>query len=45
MGLEPLDVGPLINARHVEGMAVLLLNNLFTDSPVFNFHLRPVPPG
>ena len=44
LGLVPLDVGPLRNARHVEGMAVLLLNNMFTDSPVFNFYLRPDPP-
>ena len=43
MGLEPIDVGPLRNARHVEGMAVLLLNNAFGGGPNFEFHLRRVP--
>ena len=40
MGLEPIDVGPLKNARHVEGMAVLLLNGALGGGPTFNFHLR-----
>ncbi len=43
MGLEPIDVGPLRNARHVEGLSVLLLNNTFGDGPSFEFHLRPHP--
>ncbi len=43
MGLEPIDVGPLRNARHVEGLSVLLLNNTFGGGPVFEFHLRPHP--
>lgn len=43
MGLEPIDVGPLRNARHVEGLSVLLLNNTFGRGPVFEFHLRPHP--
>lgn len=43
MGLEPIDVGPLRNARHVEGMVVLLLNNALGEGPNFEFHLRPVP--
>lgn len=41
MGLQPIDVGPLQNARHVEGLSVLLLNNIFGDGPSFEFHLRP----
>ena len=43
MGLEPIDVGPLRNARHVEGLSVLLLNNTFGEGPTFEFHLRPHP--
>ncbi len=44
MGLEPIDVGTLANARHVEGMVVLLLNNAFGGGPNFEFHLRRVNP-
>jgi predicted dinucleotide-binding enzyme len=43
MGLEPIDVGPLRNARHVEGMSVLLLNNALGDGANFEFHLRQYP--
>jgi predicted dinucleotide-binding enzyme len=43
MGLEPIDVGPLRNARHVESLSVLLLNNQLTDAPDFEFHLRVKP--
>lgn len=43
MGLEPIDVGPLRNARHVEGMSVLLLNNALGGGPNFEFHLRQHP--
>ena len=43
MGLEPIDVGPLRNARHVEGMSVLLLNNALGGGPNFEFHLRQYP--
>ena len=43
MGLEPIDVGPLRNARHVEGLSVLLLNNAFGGGPNFEFHLRQNP--
>ena len=43
MGLEPIDVGPLRNARHVEGLSVLLLNNALGGGPNFEFHLRQVP--
>lgn len=41
MGLEPIDVGPLRNARHVEGLSVLLLNNLMGGGPAFEYHFRP----
>ena len=44
MGLEPIDVGPLRNARHVESLSVLLLNNMYTDAPDFEFHLRVKTP-
>jgi len=43
MGLEPIDVGPLRNARHVEGLSVLLLNNAFGGGPNFEYHFRPHP--
>ena len=43
MDLEPIDVGPLRNARHVEGLSVLLLNNAFGGGPNFEFHLRQYP--
>ena len=41
MGLEPIDVGPLKDARWVEGMLILWINNRYgslRDS--FDFHLR-----
>jgi predicted dinucleotide-binding enzyme len=41
MGLEPIDVGPLRDARWVEGMLILWINNRYgslRDS--FDFHLR-----
>jgi predicted dinucleotide-binding enzyme len=43
MDLEPIDVGPLRNARHVEGLSVLLLNNAFGGGPNFEFYLRQYP--
>ena len=43
MGLEPIDVGGLENARWVEGMAVLLLNNMIKNGEPFNFYLRRNP--
>lgn len=43
MDLEPIDVGPLRNARHVEGLSVLLLNNALGGGPSFEFYLRPYP--
>ena len=43
MGLEAIDVGPLQNARWVEGMLVLWINNQYVDGPAFDFHLRKTP--
>ena len=41
MGLEPIDVGPLRDARWVEGMLILWINNRFGSSrPSFEYHLR-----
>ncbi len=41
MGLDPIDVGDSENARWVEGMAILLINNnSLSPRPNFNFHLR-----
>lgn len=43
MGLDPIDVGGLGNARWVEGLSVLLLNNMIRQSEPFNFYLRRSP--
>lgn len=41
MGLEAIDVGPVENARWVEGMLILWINNRYgSDRPNFDFHLR-----
>lgn len=40
MGLDPIDVGGLDNARWVEGLSVLLLNNMIKQTEPFNFYLR-----
>ncbi len=41
MGLEAIDVGPVENARWVEGMLMLWINNRYgSDRPNFDFHLR-----
>ena len=40
--LHPLDVGTLDNARWVEGLAILLVNNNFGPLPSFNVHLREI---
>lgn len=40
MGLEPIDVGGVENARWLEGMAILLLNNRYGTRESFEFHLR-----
>ena len=40
MGLEPIDLGGLENARWVEGMLILWINNRYSDRDSFEFHLR-----
>ena len=40
MGLEPIDVGGIENARWVEGMLILWINNRFSTRDSFDFHLR-----
>lgn len=40
MGLEAIDLGPLRNARWVEGMLMLWINNRYSDRDKFEFHLR-----
>ena len=41
MGLEPIDVGPLRDARWVEGMLILWINNRYGGRrPSFDYHLR-----
>ena len=43
MGLEPVDVGDARDARWVEGMLILWINNRYgnTGRPPFEYHLRP----
>jgi predicted dinucleotide-binding enzyme len=40
LDLHPIDLGPIAQARWIEGMAILLINNNFGPLPAFNFHLR-----
>ena len=41
MGLEPIDLGGIENARWVEGMLVLWINNRYGGKREgFEFHLR-----
>ncbi len=40
MGLEPIDVGGVENARWVEGMLILWINNRYSTRDSFEFHLR-----
>jgi hypothetical protein len=40
MGLDAIDVGPLQNARWVEGMLILWINNQYVNGPAFDFDLR-----
>lgn len=43
LGLEPLDTGPLIAARYLEGMMRLSLGYfLYSNGKSFEFYLRPV---
>jgi predicted dinucleotide-binding enzyme len=39
MGLEPIDLGPVQNARHVEGMLVLWMHARMNGN-AFDYHLR-----
>ena len=41
LGLEAIDVGDARDARWVEGMLLLWINNRFSDRQAFEFHLRP----
>lgn len=43
MGLEAIDVGPIKQARYVEGMLILWINNRFVTGEPFDYHLRKVP--
>jgi predicted dinucleotide-binding enzyme len=40
MGLEPIDVGGIENARWLEGMLILWINNRYSLRDSFDFHLR-----
>jgi predicted dinucleotide-binding enzyme len=41
MGLEPIDLGGVENARWVEGMLILWINNRYgSNRQAFDFHLR-----
>ena len=44
MGLEPIDLGDARDARWIEGMLILWINNRYgnTGRPPFEFHLRPL---
>ncbi len=42
LDLHPIDLGPIVHSRWIEGMAILLIHNNFTPLPAFNFHLREV---
>ncbi len=43
MGLEPIDLGPIEQARYVEGMLILWINNRFVSGEPFDYYLRKVP--
>jgi predicted dinucleotide-binding enzyme len=42
IGFEPLDTGPLVAARYLEGMMLLSLGYYFSSKKAFEFYLRPV---
>lgn len=42
MGLEPIDLGPVRYARHVEGMLILWINKRYVQNEPFEYHLRRV---
>jgi len=43
IGLEPIDLGPLRYARHVEGMLIVWLNNRYAGGEAFDYYLRRTP--
>lgn len=43
MGLDPIDLGRIENARWVEGMLILWINNRFGERDSFDFYLRRRP--
>lgn len=43
MGLEPIDLGPIRYARHVEGMLIIWINARFGGGEAFDYHLRRTP--
>lgn len=40
MGLEPIDLGPLSHAGHVEGLLILWINNRYSGRESFEIHFR-----
>ncbi|MEO1247977.1 MAG: NADPH-dependent F420 reductase [Pseudomonadota bacterium] len=42
LGLEPIDLGDARDARWIEGMLLLWINNRFSERPAFEFHLRRI---
>ncbi|MEO1201362.1 MAG: hypothetical protein AAFX10_01560, partial [Pseudomonadota bacterium] len=40
LGLEPIDLGGIGNARWIEGMLIVWINNRYSDRPAFEYHLR-----
>jgi len=42
MDLNPIDLGDIDNARWIEGMTILWLNNRISGRPHFEYHLRIV---
>ena len=44
MGLDPIDLGGIENARWIEGMLILWINNRYgSDRDAFDFYLRRTP--
>ena len=43
MGIEAIDVGEARDARYVEALLLLWINNRFSARPAFDYHLRRQP--
>lgn len=43
MGLDPIDLGPIRYARHVEGMLIVWIKAQFGGGEAFDYHLRRTP--